>query len=107
MNKIVRIALPVALATVLSAPVVAVQAAGKQDTPVGVVIDDSIITAKIKAAMLRDDQVKALDVSVETRKGVVQLSGWVDSAAQIEKAGHIAAGVTGVVSVDNQLKVKA
>lgn len=107
MNTLVRIALPLTLASVLASPVVMVHAAGKHETTIGVTVDDSIITAKIKAAMLSDDQIKALDVSVETRKGVVQLSGWVDTPAQIEKAGRIAAGVAGVVSVDNQLKVKA
>ena len=73
----------------------------------GQYIDDSVITAKIKAALLKDPAVSALSVSVETRKGTVVLSGFVESAIQLRRAAEIAAGVQGVVTVKNGLVVKS
>ena len=70
-------------------------------------IDDSVITAKVKAALLKDPAVSALAVSVETRKGTVVLSGFVDSDSQLQRATEIAAGVQGVVTVKNALVVKS
>src|SRR5262245_26638930 len=61
--------------------------------------EDSVITAKIKAALLKDPAVSALAVSVETRKGTVVLSGVVESESQVRRAEEIAAGVQGVVNV--------
>jgi len=72
----------------------------------GEYIDDSAITAKIKAAIFNDPSLKVFQINVETYKGVVQLSGFVDSAQSVGKAGEIAAGVKGVVSVKNNLVVK-
>lgn len=72
----------------------------------GQYIDDSTITAKVKAILIKDDYVKAYQVSVETRKGVVQLSGFVDTADQKARAESDAASVQGVVSVQNDLIVK-
>ncbi|MBS0633542.1 MAG: BON domain-containing protein [Verrucomicrobia bacterium] len=72
----------------------------------GEYIDDSTITAKVKAILIKDDYVKAYQVSVETRKGVVQLSGFVDTADQKARAASDAATVKGVVSVQNDLIVK-
>ena len=69
--------------------------------------EDSFITAKIKAALLKDPAVSALAVSVETRKGTVVLSGFVESDNQMRRAAEIAAGVQGVVTVKNGLIVKS
>jgi osmotically-inducible protein OsmY len=72
----------------------------------GQYIDDSTITAKIKADYAKDPVVSALQVHVETFKGVVQLSGFVDSQDASAKAAEIAKGVTGVIRVDNNLVVR-
>ena len=69
-------------------------------------VKDGIITTKIKAALLEDPDIKSLDVSVETYRGHVLLSGFVDDENQVRKAGLIASGVRGVVSVKNALVVK-
>jgi hyperosmotically inducible protein len=72
----------------------------------GEVIDDSVVTAKVKAALIADKTVKAHEVNVETREGVVQLSGFVDSAAAKSTAGDVASRVAGVKDVRNELQVK-
>jgi hyperosmotically inducible protein len=75
-------------------------------TTIGTEIDDTAITTKVKTALLADDYVKGLDIKVETRKGVVQLSGYVDSQEQINKAIAITKGIKGVKHVDNKMMVK-
>jgi osmotically-inducible protein OsmY len=72
----------------------------------GQYIDDSVITTKVKAAIVDDPSLKVFQIGVETFKGVVQLSGFVDSSQAVNKAGEIAAGVGGVKSVRNNLVVK-
>jgi hyperosmotically inducible periplasmic protein len=72
----------------------------------GEYVDDTAITAKVKAALIKDDTVKARDVKVETYKATVQLSGFVDSEAQKSLAATIASGVPGVQSVKNDIVVK-
>lgn len=72
----------------------------------GEYVDDSVISTKVKAAILDDSSLKVLQINVETFKGVVQLSGFVDSAQSKSKAGKVAAGVKGVKSVKNNLLVK-
>lgn len=72
----------------------------------GQYVDDSVITAKVKSALLGDDAVKSFAVSVETVDGVVQLSGFVNTAAQKSAAGWDASSVKGVKSVKNDLIVK-
>lgn len=74
---------------------------------VGEVIDDSVITAKIKAAILRTENLKTLQISVETRQGEVTLSGVVDNAASKMKAEEVVRSVGGVNSVVNNLEVRA
>lgn len=69
-------------------------------------IDDSVITTKIKSQLAADDFLKSFQISVESRKGIVQLSGFVDSQKAVDKAGQIARGVEGVKSVRNDLIVK-
>ncbi len=72
----------------------------------GEAVDDGVITAKVKAALVSDPNVAARDVNVETREGVVQLAGFVDSSAQKSKASEVTRRVAGVKEVDNQLEVK-
>jgi len=72
----------------------------------GQFLDDSAITTKVKAAIFDDPSLKVLQINVETFKGEVQLSGFVDSAQNIRRAGEVARGVTGVRSVKNDLIVK-
>jgi hyperosmotically inducible protein len=72
----------------------------------GVVVDDSVITTKVKSALIADDDVKAFDISVKTREGNVMLSGFVDDASQAQRAVEIARNVGGVKDVSNQITVK-
>jgi len=72
----------------------------------GEYVDDSAITAKVKSAMLGSSGLKSTDISVETFKSVVQLSGFVDSQAQMTQAVKVAEGVGGVKSVKNDMRVK-
>ncbi|MBA3582167.1 MAG: BON domain-containing protein [Gammaproteobacteria bacterium] len=75
-------------------------------TTVGTKIDDTVITTKVKSALLNDENVKSFDIAVETRKGVVMLSGYVDSLSQVEQAMAVTRGVEGVVGVDNGMTIK-
>lgn len=72
----------------------------------GEYIDDTVITAKVKAAVLNEPSLKSTEINVETFKGVVQLSGFVKEAADIPRAVEVAHGVKGVTSVKNSLLVK-
>jgi hyperosmotically inducible protein len=73
---------------------------------VGNAVDDRIITTKVKSALLADPNVKSFDIAVVTRKGEVQLSGFVDSQTQIDRAIAIAHKVDGVTSVGNEMSIK-
>ncbi len=75
-------------------------------TTVGNKIDDGIVTAKVKAALLADVYVKSLDIAVVTRKGEVQLSGFVDNQSQIDGAIDVARGIEGARSVSNEMSIK-
>jgi osmotically-inducible protein OsmY len=68
--------------------------------------DDSVITTKVKALLAEDDFLKSFQIGVETDKGRVQLSGFVNSQNAVDKAGEIARSVKGVRSVKNNLIVK-
>ena len=72
----------------------------------GEYIDDSVITTKVKSLLAADDLLKSFQIGVETRKGIVQLSGFVNSKEAVDKAGQIARDVKGVISVYNDLIVK-
>ena len=72
----------------------------------GEYIDDSVITTKVKAAVFNDPGLKSAEINVETFKGEVQLSGFVESQADINKAATLARGVQGVKSVKNNMHVK-
>lgn len=73
---------------------------------VGNAVDDGIITTKVKSALLADPSVKSFDIAVVTRKGEVQLSGFVDNQAQIDLAVTLATKVEGVARIDNELSIK-
>ena len=69
----------------------------------GEVVDDSTLTTKVKAALLAEKDVNSFDIKVKTYEGTVQLSGFVDSQWQIDKAVEVANGVDGVQRVKNDL----
>ena len=72
----------------------------------GEYVDDSVITSKVKAAILDEPTLSSAEINVETFKGVVQLSGFVNSKADITKAVAVASGVGGVKSVKNDMRLK-
>ena len=72
----------------------------------GQYVDDSVITTKVKAAILGEPGLKSSEINVETFKGVVQLSGFVTSSADISTATKVANAVAGVTSVKNDMHVK-
>jgi osmotically-inducible protein OsmY len=72
----------------------------------GEYFDDTAITAKVKGAIFNEPSLKSAEINVETFKGTVQLSGFVSSRADINKAGDLARGVKGVTSVRNNMRVK-
>ena len=72
----------------------------------GQYIDDSVITAKVKAALIENDLTKATEINVETFKGIVQLSGFVSSQASANKAVELARNVGGVKGVTNDMRLK-
>lgn len=87
---------------------------GKTETPaavaqttVGTELDDTVVTTKVKSALLSDPDIKSFDLKVETRKGVVQLSGFVESQAQVERAIAATGAVEGVRSVENGITLTA
>jgi osmotically-inducible protein OsmY len=69
-------------------------------------LDDSVITSKVKAAILNEPSLSSAEINVETFKGVVQLSGFVNSRADIRKAEAVARDVIGVTSVKNDMRLK-
>jgi hyperosmotically inducible periplasmic protein len=73
---------------------------------VGNQIDDSVITAEVKAALLADESIKSLDITVTTHKAEVQLSGFVNNQGQIDRALEVAHSVKGVTLVGNQMSIK-
>ena len=75
-------------------------------TSVGTEIDDGVVTAKVKSALLADPDVKSFDLKVETRKGEVMLSGFVGNRAQVDRAIQVARGVEGVKAVANKMDLK-
>ena len=81
-------------------------ASTKTQESTGEYIDDSVITSKVKAEILGDEHLKSLQIGVETHKGVVQLSGFVNSADAKRRAGEVASRVKGVSGVRNDLIVK-
>lgn len=72
----------------------------------GEVVDDGVVTAKVKAKLVDDPVTKAYQINVETFKGTVQLSGFVDSAEARSRAAQLAGQVGGVKDVENSLEVR-
>ena len=75
-------------------------------TTVGTEIDDTVVTTRVKSALLADPDIKSFDLKVETRKGVVQLSGYVENQVQVDRAIAATSGIEGVRSVENGISVK-
>lgn len=72
----------------------------------GEYVDDAVITTKVKAALVEDPLTKAHEINVETFKGVVQLSGFVATSEEANRATYLARSVKGVTSVKNDLRLK-
>jgi osmotically-inducible protein OsmY len=99
-----RLSVTLVLAAFLAA-VMGCAATSKQEGT-GEYVDDTVITAKVKTAVLKEPSLKSAEINVETFKGVVQLSGFVSSQADINKAAEVARGVSGVKSVKNDMRLK-
>jgi hyperosmotically inducible protein len=98
--------LAVAAALVVMAALAAC-AATETTRSTGAYLDDSTISAKIKADLIGDPVTKAHEIDVNTYKGVVQLSGFVGTKEAVERAGEIARNTKGVVSVKNDLQLRS
>jgi osmotically-inducible protein OsmY len=72
----------------------------------GEYVDDSVITTKVKTAIFNEPTLKSAEINVETFKGVVQLSGFVSTQANIYKAAEVARNVSGVSNVKNDMRIK-
>ncbi|MEO7497059.1 MAG: BON domain-containing protein [Massilia sp.] len=93
------------LASILIVSLVACAPTAKREGT-GEYVDDTLITTKVKAALAADPDVKATEVKVETFKGTVQLSGFVNSRESVQRAVDIARRVNGVHDVKNDMVVK-
>jgi osmotically-inducible protein OsmY len=94
------------LACLALAPAFSSCATTQKHESTGEYVDDSVLTTKVKAAILDEATLKTLQINVETFKGVVQLSGFVDSAEHVARAGEVAARIQGVKEVKNDLVAK-
>jgi osmotically-inducible protein OsmY len=103
MNKFCRV-------SVLFAAVALTALAGCASTQrhesTGQYIDDAAITTSVKAAIFNEASLKSMEINVETFKGRVQLSGFVRSQANIDRAVQVAQGINGVTSVGNDMRLK-
>jgi hyperosmotically inducible protein len=110
MNKINISAIVLAISLVYSVNAMAQSKESKENettgTTVGTKIDDSVVTTRVKSALLGDPTIKSFDIAVVTRKGEVQLSGFVNNQDQIDHAIKIARSVPGVHSVTNKMSIK-
>ena len=99
-NKFAAVFLAILMASLLGCA----STATKEGT--GEYLDSTVITTKVKAAILDEPTLKSAEISVETFKGVVQLSGFVSSQANIDKAVEVTRQVKGVKSVKNDMQLK-
>jgi hyperosmotically inducible protein len=76
------------------------------DQTVGQLVDDGAITTQVKAKLIADSKTDAYKINVDTKQGVVQLSGFVDNEESKREAGEVARSVSGVKSVDNKLEIR-
>ncbi|MDP1929387.1 MAG: BON domain-containing protein [Thiobacillus sp.] len=104
MNKISK-TISAALLAITLVSVVGCASSSKQ-AGTGEYVDDAVITTKVKAAIFNEPTLKSAEINVETFKGVVQMSGFVNSQADINKAVSVARSVDGVVSVKNDMRLK-
>jgi len=81
-------------------------AATRTHESTGEFVDDSVITTKVKSLLAEDDFLKSFQIGVESFKGTVQLSGFVNSQKAVDKAVEIVGSVKGVISIKNNLIVK-
>lgn len=95
-----------AIAIAISLGVAAGCASTRTHEGTGEYIDDTVLTTKVKAAIFNEPTLKSSEINVETFKGDVQLSGFVNSQADINKALQIARGVNGVRAVKNAMRLK-
>jgi osmotically-inducible protein OsmY len=94
------------LALLLAFAVLAGCASTPRSASTGEHIDDTVITTRVKAAVFNDPELKLREVGVETFKGRVQLSGFVSTQAEINRATALAKGIDGVTSVTNSMRLK-
>lgn len=104
MNKFNK-ALSAALLAVTLVSVVGCASTSTQ-SGTGEYVDDTVITTKVKAAIFNEPTLKSGEINVETFKGVVQLSGFVNSQGDINKAVEVARSIQGVASVRNSMRLK-
>lgn len=104
MNITKRVATAIFTATVAFTIVGCSSSPTKEST--GEYVDDSVITAKVKASIFNEPTLKSTEINVETYKGDVQLSGFVAQPEDAKKAADLARGVKGVSSVKNDIRVK-
>lgn len=93
-------------AVLIAAPIIGCTSSTRTTESAGAYIDDTVVTAKVKEAILAEPGLHSLQVGVETYKGVVQLSGFVDTPQSKARAGELAGRVAGVRSIKNDLVVK-
>jgi len=105
--KLTRLAYIAAVSAALGTTIVATGCASTPtQSSAGEVIDDSVITTKVKTAFVEDKAVSALNISVETFKGTVQLSGFANNDTEVTRAVQLASQVKGVKSVKNDIRLK-
>ena len=100
LNRVFTLIAAMAIATTLGC------AGTAKSESTGEYVDDVAITAKVKKDIFDEPTLKSAEINVETFKGVVQLSGFVTSQANIDKAVVVARNVKGVASVSNKMSVK-
>jgi len=103
MNNFTRVCV---LSAAVSLAALAGCASTQKHESTGQYVDDTAITTKVKAAIFNEPTLKSAEINVETFKGRVQLSGFVSTRANIDRAVVVAQGVTGVTSVSNEMRVK-
>ncbi|MDA0225402.1 MAG: BON domain-containing protein [Proteobacteria bacterium] len=81
-------------------------AGDSKQSSTGELVDDSVITTKVKAAFLAEEKLKVLQISVQTFRGTVQLSGFVESRAMADRAVRVARNVSGVKAVRDDMRVR-
>jgi osmotically-inducible protein OsmY len=81
-------------------------ASTRKQEGMGEYVDDSVLTTKVKAAILKEPSLSSAEINVETFKGEVQLSGFINSRSDISKAAEIARSVNGVRAVKNDMRLK-